>query len=381
MFCQIFLIYQTFASVAVYHTVANLYTDVIMLCVSEIRYIYWFGKGFDMAIRFGFVGFRHGHIYSLFNKVNETAGVDVVAACEMHEETRKEAISKGVQITHDSADDLIAHADCDVIATGDYFANRGSVMIAALKAGKHVISDKPLCTDLDEIDEIERLAKEKKLKVGCMFTMRGSRQMNGLRNFIRAGMIGEVHAISFGGQHPLNLDSRARWYFEPGKHGGTITDIGIHAIDALPWMTGLKFETIHAARCWNAFAPEFPHFKDGGQMMLSMNNGCGVLGDVSYFMPDQGGYASPHYWRITIWGREGVLETATTSKSILKNAKGEMTDCDLPDVTANYFDYFLKDIEGASSSDDLDTAQVIQSSRAVLKIQQAADEGLREVGF
>jgi predicted dehydrogenase len=334
-----------------------------------------------MAIRFGFVGFRHGHIYSLLNKVNETEGVEVVAACEEDAETRKEAVGKGVNITHNSAADLIENADCDVIATGDYFANRGSVMIAALKAGKHAISDKPMCTDLAEIDEIEQLANEKNLKVGCMFTMRGSRQMNGLRNIIREGAIGEVHAISFGGQHPLNLDSRARWYFEPGKHGGTITDIGVHAIDALPWMTGLEFETINAARCWNAFAPAFPHFKDGGQMMLTMNNGCGVLGDVSYFMPDQGGYASPHYWRVTIWGREGLLETSTASQSVTQTVNGELVDRELPDVKENYFDYFVKDIEGKSSGDDLVTSAVIKSSRAVLKIQQAADEGLREVGF
>jgi predicted dehydrogenase len=338
-------------------------------------------KGLGMAIRFGFVGFRHGHIYSLLKKINETEGVEVVAACEEDGETRQEAVAKGVNITHDSAADLIDNADCDVIATGDFFANRGSVMIAALKAGKHAISDKPMCTDLAELDEIERLALEKQLRVGCMLTMRGSRQMNGLRNLIRAGEIGEVHAISFGGQHPLNLDSRAGWYFEAGKHGGTITDIGIHAIDALPWMTGLEFETINAARCWNAFAPAYPHFKDGGQMMLTMSNGCGVLGDVSYFMPDLGGYASPHYWRMTIWGRNGVLETATASSSIMCNANGKSADRDLPNVEGSYFDSFLKDIEGHSSGDDLDTREVIKSSRAVLKIQQAADEGLREVGF
>ena len=226
-----------------------------------------------MAWRFGFVGFQHDHIYSLHKKVVETDGFEVVAAGDDTEDMRAEARGKGVDITHDSVEDLIANADCDVIAIGDYFVRRGSLAIAALKGGKHAIADKPLSTSRDEIDEMDRLIKETGLKVGCMLTMRDSRQMNGMRNLIRDGAIGEVHAISFGGQHPLNLGSRAKWYFEPGKHGGTITDIGIHAIDALPWMTGLEFVTINAARCWNAFAPEFPHFEDGGQMMLTMNNG------------------------------------------------------------------------------------------------------------
>ncbi|MEZ4683286.1 MAG: hypothetical protein R2932_54665 [Caldilineaceae bacterium] len=59
-------------------------------------------------------------------------------------------------------------------------------------------------------------------------------QAIGLRNLIRSGLIGEIHAINFGGQHPLMLDTRAAWYFEPGKHGGTINDIAIHAVDAIP---------------------------------------------------------------------------------------------------------------------------------------------------
>ena len=332
-----------------------------------------------MAWRFGFVGFQHGHIYSLHKKVVETDGFEVVAAGDDTEEVRAEARGKGVDITHDSVEDLIANADCDVIAIGDYFVRRGSLAIAALKVGKHAIADKPLCTSWDEIKEMDRLTKETGLKVGCMLTMRGSRQMNGLRNLIRDGAIGEVHAISFGGQHPLNLGSRAKWYFEPGKHGGTITDIGIHAIDALPWMTGLEFVTINAARCWNAFAPEFPHFEDGGQMMLTMNNGCGVLGDVSYFMPDTGGYSSPYYWRITIWGRDGVLETATVSKTIKQTVDGELVERPLADGGLSYFDQFVGDIQGEDV--ELDSAAVIHSMRTVLKIQQAADEGLREVTF
>ena len=332
-----------------------------------------------MALRFGFAGFQHGHIHSLYKKVNETEGYEVVAAGDDHAEARAEASAKGAAITHESVEDLIANADCDVVAIGDYFARRGSLAIAALKAGKHAIADKPLCTSLEEIKEMDRLTKETGLKVGCMLTMRGSRQMNGLRNLIREGAIGEVHAISFGGQHPLNLDSRAKWYFEPGKHGGTITDIGIHAIDAIPWMTGLEFETINAARCWNAFAPDYPHFEDGGQMMLTMDNGCGVLGDVSYFMPDKGGYSSPYYWRMTIWGREGVLETATASKAIIQTVNGELVERPLAEVKESYFEQFVKDIQGEDV--ELNSAAVIHSMRAVLKIQQAADEGLREVQF
>ena len=330
-----------------------------------------------MALRFGFVGFRHGHIHSLYKKILATSGTEVVAAGEDDAAARAEAKAQGVAITHESTGDLIANADCDVIAIGDYYARRGSLAIAALKAGKHAIADKPLCTSLDELDEMARLSQEKNLKGSCMLTMRGSGQINGLRKLILDGAIGAVHAISFGGQHPLNLGSRPKWYFEPGKHGGTINDIGIHAIDAIPWMTGLKFEVVNAARCWNAFAPEFPHFKDGAQMMLTMSNGCGVLGDVSYFMPDKGGYSLPYYWRMTVWGRNGVLETAATVDVIHRTVDGALKEEPLARAQEGYFEQFVKDVRGEEV--ELNTAAVIASSRLTLKIQQAADEGWREV--
>ena len=256
------------------------------------------------------------------------------------------------------------------------------MLVKALERGKHVIADKPLCTGMDDLNRIEELSREKGLKVGCMLTMRDSGQFIGVRELIQAGRIGAIHAIAFGGQHPLLLESRAEWYFEEGKHGGTITDIGIHAIDALPWITGLEWAKINAARCWNAFAPEYPHFADAGQMMLEMKNGCGVLGDVSYFAPDRAGYRMPYYWRTTFWGRDGVIETATTAKEIHLLGKDDDEVQILPLAPAQkggHLRAFLADIAGETPHNGLDTAAVLRSARQVIRIQQAADGGEREV--
>ncbi|MCP4516547.1 MAG: EamA family transporter, partial [Delftia sp.] len=50
---------------------------------------------------------------------------------------------------------------------------------------------------------------------------------------IAADRIGAVQTMSMSGQHPLRLGERPAWYFEPGRHGGTITDIGVHAVDLI----------------------------------------------------------------------------------------------------------------------------------------------------
>jgi len=48
-----------------------------------------------------------------------------------------------------------------------------------------------------------------------------------------------------------------------------INDIAIHAIDCIPWMTGLKITTVDAARNWNAALKQVPHFRDAAMLMPS----------------------------------------------------------------------------------------------------------------
>ncbi len=334
-----------------------------------------------MPLKLAFAGFRHGHILSLYELASRSAAIEVVAAAEDDVATRQ-ALAGRVRFTHEACEQMLAEVECEAVAIGDYYARRGSLAIAALKGGRHVISDKPLCTSLADLDQIEALARAGGLKVGCMLTMRDSAWALGLRALVREGALGQIHAIAFGGQHPLMLGSRPSWYFEPGKHGGTLNDIGIHAFDALPWITGLEFTAINAARSWNAFVPQFPHFRDGAQVMLTMGGGCGVIGDVSYFSPDRAGYSLPLYWRLTLWGREGVAETAATATQLSLALAGDAQLRTLPLPPAReggYLQDFLADLAGEPA--ELDTTAVLKAASLALQIQRAADEGLREVQF
>ncbi|TFG72759.1 MAG: Gfo/Idh/MocA family oxidoreductase [Anaerolineales bacterium] len=329
-----------------------------------------------MSIRLAFMGFRHGHILDLYRRATEMAAIKVVAACESDEATRETITAQGtIRLTHESFAAMLDQVDCDAVAIGDYFARRGSLIIQALSHNKHVICDKPLCTSLDELNEIERLSAERNLKVDCMLDMRDSAPFITARKLIRQGIIGEIHAVTFGGQHPLLLGKRPAWYFEPGKHGGTINDIAIHAVDAIPWITGLRFKTVNTARCWNAFARDFPHFEDAGQMMLTMDNGCGILGDVSYMAPDSSGYTLPFYWRMTFWGRLGVIETSSSALAVtiaLNGEKGARQERLLKPNPGGYLRAFVHDVEGNLDQDALCTGDALRAARIALTIQKAA---------
>jgi len=323
-----------------------------------------------MSIKFVVAGFRHGHIFSLVNRIKETEDCELVACCEAHAETRA---NLDLDVKYDDLDKMLSEVECDVVAIGDYYGARGSLALKALQTGKHVVADKPICTSLEELDAIEKLAAEKNLKVGCMLDLRQSPSLVKVRQLIQEDVLGEIQAMSFTGQHPLLWGSRPSWYFEDGKHGGTINDIAVHGIDYLQWATGMKVTELTAASTWNSFE-ECPIFNDGAQFMAKMENGCGVMADVSYFAPDSCGYTLPYYWEFTIWGKKGVARTCLSDNSVQLSLNGDKSTSSIAlpaTVQEDYFAQFLNELAGKPG--DLTTAAVIEAARKTLKIQQAAD--------
>ncbi|MDR1629650.1 MAG: Gfo/Idh/MocA family oxidoreductase [Oscillospiraceae bacterium] len=322
-----------------------------------------------------FIGFEHGHIFPLYQKCREHPDVTITGAWEPLSEYRAEAERRGVELTHEEYHDLLHAKEVDAVAVGVYFGGRGKIAIEALQAGKHVIADKPLCTELDELLEIERLAAETGLSVGLMLDLRYMGVTAVAKEIIDSGRLGAVHAVNFGGQHGLNYGSRAGWYFEEGKHGGTINDIAIHGLDLITYLTGKEVSQIHSARCWNAFADKVPYFKDAGQLMVELEGGAGVVGDVTYASPGGLGFPLPQYWRTTIWGTGGVIEFNCTSNKLwaaFPNAK-EPEIIEAPaQVEADYLTDFLADIAGNPTC--FDTKRNLDSTKTLLKIQQFADK-------
>ncbi len=336
-----------------------------------------------MTVRLAFAGFRHGHVVELYRMARGRDDVRIVAAAEEHEPTRAElADADAVRITHDSYDELFAGVEFDALAVGDYYARRGAILIRALEAGKHVISDKPICTDPAELERIAELARAGGLSVGCQLGIRDSGNFIALRELIAAGRIGQVHTICFSGQHPLLRGSRPAWYFEPGKHGGTINDIAIHAIAAIPWLTGRRIVEVVAVRAWNGGITEPDWFQVGGQMMLRLDNDGGVLGDVSYLAPTRCGYRVNSYWRVLVHGDAGQAETATTINGVTLYTD-DAADVEhvppAPSRTGGYLDSFLGELTGRSEGLSLTTPEVLEAARITLAIQRAADEGRHSV--
>ena len=316
-----------------------------------------------------FAGFRHGHIYGLYDKVLNTNRVNLCGCFEENEKARDAAKElKNIDFNYATYEDILSDSKVDTVAIGDYYGKRGKMIIDALKSGKHVICDKPICTSLSELDEIESLCREKGLKIMCMLDLRYQSQIETLTELLDKGEIGKLINISFTGQHCLDYGNRPEWYYEEGKHGGTINDIAIHGIDIIRYLTGKNLTKVNCAKTWNAFATMETSFPDCAQFMIEMDD-VSVMSDVSYAAP-KCNITLPTYWDFYFWGTDGMINYRISEKVIhLYKSCETVIECE--DAKTNYLEDFVDEINGKKLR--FDTFDTLESQRQVLLIQKEAD--------
>lgn len=316
-----------------------------------------------------FAGFRHDHISGLYRSALEKTEIKIIGCFEENAEAREKAHKElGAEFCYREYSEILNDPEVDIVAIGDYYTKRGKLIIEALENGKHVICDKPLCTSLEDLEKIEKLATEKNLQVCCMLDLRYMPQVAKVKELIESGELGKIHIASFSGQHCLDYENRPKWYFEKGKHGGTINDIAIHGVDLLRFITNKNLTKINYAKVWNSFADKAPDFKDCAQFMIEMED-MSVMADVSYAAPKYNGIL-PTYWHFELWGSEGMLSFGfEDNKLYIYKDKCEVIDCGTasPELLRD----LISEINGKKTI--LNKDDILQSQRQVLEIQKAAE--------
>lgn len=326
-----------------------------------------------MSFKILFNGFRHGHINGLYQKVTSSAIAEIAGCIEPNDEARAAAESTlGAVFSTRSYDEWLA-SDIDAVAIGNAYGERGQMIIKALKAGKHIIADKPICTSLSELEEIERISREKNLVVACMLDLRYLPQTAKACEILDSGALGEVKNVSFNGQHAIGYGSRPSWYFEEGMHGGTINDLAIHGVDLVRMLTHKEFSKIDAARVWNSYAYQNKDFKDSALFMARLEGDAGVLADVSYSAPSPQTFSLPSYWEFRLWCEKGMLTFNWADASVTVYADGEDKPIKYTDLPSGG-DYLAEFLEEVENSGRRVTENVFASTKIALTLQAEADK-------
>jgi predicted dehydrogenase len=184
--------------------------------------------------------------------------IEVVAISDIDEETAKaKALELGVSFSTADLDQLLK-SDIDSIHICTPNNLHYEMAKKALKAGKHVICEKPLATTVAEAEALIALADEKNLVNAVHFNIRYYPLIRQMKVMREKGELGEVYSI-IGSylQDWLFYETDYNWRLEPEQSGESraIADIGSHLIDLLKYISGLEivevmadFNTIHKTR-------------------------------------------------------------------------------------------------------------------------------------
>lgn len=193
--------------------------------------------------RIGLIG--AGGIASAHLDAYRTAGWEVAAICNRslsRAEARAAEFAPQARVT-DRYQDILADPSIDVVDITPHPADRLPILEAALKAGKHVLSQKPFVLDLDQGARLVTLARDQGVKLAVNQNGRWAPHMAWMREAVRAGLVGEVASV------------HCAVHWNHGWIAGTpfekiddliLFDFGIHWFDFLRSIIGDRGESVVA---------------------------------------------------------------------------------------------------------------------------------------
>ncbi|MDX1732973.1 MAG: Gfo/Idh/MocA family oxidoreductase [Halioglobus sp.] len=180
---------------------------------------------------------------------------------------------------------------------------------AALRAGFHVMSDKPATFNLDEALRLRDIILDTGLLYGLTHTYTGYPLVKEARARIAAGELGAIRKVVveypqgwLAGREEDEDNKQAAWRLDPARAGvsSCMGDIGVHAANLAEYVTGLNIASICSDL--TAFVPG-RELDDDGAVLLRFDNGAkGVLHASQVSVGEENAI------KIRVYGEAGGLE-------------------------------------------------------------------------
>jgi predicted dehydrogenase len=193
---------------------------------------------FNVAV-IGAGAIGHDHIYSFA----QHAQARVVALAEVSPERGREAADRfGIATLVTDYRLLLARADIDIVSIALPNYLHAKVALEALKAGKHVMLDKPMATHARDAAKLVVAAKAAKVVFMVGQNNRFGADVQTAKKLIADGMLGDVYHAKTAWTRRAGIPRIGSWFTQKQfAGGGCCYDIGVHALDRCLYLLG-EFE-------------------------------------------------------------------------------------------------------------------------------------------
>ncbi|MBD0382181.1 Gfo/Idh/MocA family protein [Paenibacillus sedimenti] len=252
-----------------------------------------------------------------YQKVEEA---ELYAICDMNQ-TRAENKAQQYGIPHVYTDykEMLANPELDAVSICTWNNTHAEISIAALRAGKHVLVEKPLCRTVEEALLIQEAVREtgKTLQVGFVRRYDANAQL--VKRFINNGELGEVYYAK--ASCIRRLGNPGGWFADPERSGGgPLIDIGVHVIDLCWYMMGRPKPVSVSGNTYKKlgnrahirnlsfykaadYDPTVNGVEDMANALIRFENGASLLVDVSFTL-----HAKKDEISVKLYGDKGGVE-------------------------------------------------------------------------
>jgi len=195
----------------------------------------------EAPLRVGVIGVGIGRVHLRGYKL--LPNVKVEAICDIDEERGKSAAKEfEVGKFYNDASKMFADPRIDAVSVCVPNDVHATLAVAAVKAGKHVICEKPIADTLANAQLIATAATEAQ-EAGKVFMMgmnnryRGDTQV--LRKFIDGGSLGQIYHAKCGWIRRIGIPGFGGWFTTKERSGGgPLIDLGVHVLDLTMYLMG-----------------------------------------------------------------------------------------------------------------------------------------------
>ncbi len=231
--------------------------------------------------------------------IAEVRGAKLVGVADVRLETAKKLANEYGADAFDDYKEMLKRDDIHAISLCVPSGLRAEIAIDCAKAGKHILSEKPLDVTTKRIDKIIKATDSAGVNLGCIFQSRFAEGAEQIRKAIEQGrfgkiVMGDAYIKWYRSQEYYDSGAwRGTWKFDGG---GALMNQGIHYIDLLQWFMG-PVKSVFARTA--LVAHEGLEVEDLGTAILEFESGAqGVIEGSTAIWPG-------HPARVEIHGTEG----------------------------------------------------------------------------
>ncbi|MFX3623122.1 MAG: Gfo/Idh/MocA family protein [Ectobacillus sp.] len=260
--------------------------------------------------------------------------VELVAVCDINKERAAKAAKKYGAKAYISYEELLESGEVDAVSvcTPNYL--HAPISIAALKAGVHVLCEKPMATSAEEAQAMIEAAKQSGKKLMIAHNQRFVPSHQKARQLIAGGEIGKIYsfrtAFGHGGPETWSVEGKEGWFFQKEKAFiGAMGDLGVHKTDLLRYILGEEITEVGAFV--ETSAKDFADVDDNAVCVLKTESG--MIGTLAASWS----YVGKEDNSTVIYGEKAILrlEDDPTYSLIVQYANGEVVNYQLGKIQSN----------------------------------------------